>query len=72
MLSHFLEDVLEDFKSASAWYTKGIHANDYPEELVLELNDICHRIRVLKSKLDADNFRGSYRYSREDADKKFA
>lgn len=66
MLNQFLEEILEDFKSASSWYTKGLYTNVYPDELVEELNDICHRVRVLKEKLDRANFKGSFRFTEED------
>ena len=71
MLNQFLEDILEDFKTASAWYTKGIYTNVYPEEVVKELNDICSRLRVLKGKLDTEDFKGSYKFSEKDLEVKY-
>ena len=71
MLNQFLEDILEDFKSASVWYTKGIYTNVYPEEVVQELNDICSRLRVLKGKLDTEDFKGSYKISEKDLEVKY-
>lgn len=71
MLNQFLEDILEDFKSASAWYTKGIYTNVYPEEVVQELNEICSRLRVLKGKLDTENFSDSYRFLEKDLEVKY-
>ena len=71
MLNQFLEDILEDFKTASVWYTKGIYTNVYPEEVVQELDDICSRLRVLKGKLDTDHFEGSYKFSEKDLEVKY-
>ena len=71
MLNQFLEDILEDFIAASAWYTKGIYTNLYPEEVLQELDDICSRLKVLKGKLDTDNFSGSYRFSEKDREVKY-
>ena len=71
MLNQFLEDILEDFKSASVWYTKGIYTNVYPEEVVKELNDICSRLRVLKGKLDTEDFKGSYKFPEKDLEVKY-
>ena len=71
MLNQFLEDILEDFKSASVWYTKGIYTNVYPDEVVQELNNICSRLRVLKGKLDTHNYQGSYKFSEKDLEVKY-
>ena len=71
MLNQFLEDILEDFKTASVWDTKGIYTDVYPEEVVQELDNICSRLRVLKGKLDTEDFKGSYKFSEKDLEVKY-
>ena len=63
MLNEFLDEILDEFKVASVWYSKGIYQNFYPEDVMKELDNICNRVRILKQKLETENFKGSYTYT---------